>query len=87
MENRSIDLSVSQLHQWSEKNEGDAEFYAKKRRELLAQGFSYIRLVESGGESDMGVVIDFDAIKSFKPTNVLTAELLERKTASPAPRP
>ena len=72
----SIDLTVGELMQWSRATDDD--FYVQKRNELLAQGVTYIRLIEQDGRSEMGVVVNFSAIQKFQPITARTIEILAK---------
>jgi hypothetical protein len=72
----SIDLTVAELMQWSRQTDDD--FYVQKRNELLAQGVTYIRLIEQDGRSEMGVVVNFSAIQKFQPITARTIEILAK---------
>lgn len=54
-----------------EKEEED--FYLLWREELMKEGFDVLEIVESSGSIDMLIVLNFDAIKSFKKINKKTA--------------
>ena len=43
------------------------DFYRAKRQEYLDGCVAYLRLVEISGKSEMGVVLNFDAITLFQP--------------------
>ncbi len=55
-------LSIGTLASWASKDEA---FHLAKRQEFLAQEVDYLRLVEVDGRSEMGIVLNFSAIKSF----------------------
>lgn len=55
------DLTIAELASWCDNEDG---FYLTKRKELLDKGFSYMRLIESDGRSEMGVIINFNSIQS-----------------------
>lgn len=65
----SKDLSIHELSKWACLTDGSAEnssFYRSKREEMITQGISFLRLVEDDGRSEMGIVLNFDSIKSFR---------------------
>lgn len=62
------DLSLAQLSAWSKQ---DHDFHQARREEYLARGIDYLRLVEQDGRSDMGIVVNFDAIDVFTRLNDL----------------
>ena len=43
-----------------------AEEYTKFRLDLLKIGYTHIRVIESGGKCDMGVVLNFDHIVEWE---------------------
>jgi hypothetical protein len=76
------DVSLTQLVQWSRddahRSDTDSQaFYRGVRAKMVAEGCDYLRLVENDGVSHMGVVLNFDAITSFK--------LATSKSSVPAP--
>lgn len=71
------DLPLKTLSQWDKDSPNDPDFYSNMRQSLLNEGVTFLRLVEIDGRSDMGIVIDFKAISSFKRINQL----------APAPTP
>lgn len=62
---RLYECTVSQLRSMSE-HHSTQPFYIEKRQALLKEGFAYLQLQEHDGRSEMGVVLDFDAIESFR---------------------
>lgn len=66
IEGETADLSIEELQSWCNKHDNEKDFYVQKRNEFLKNGISYIHLIECNGRSDMGIVIDFSAIKEFK---------------------
>lgn len=66
IEGTSKDLSITQLHRWAFDHADDPDFYRGLRQQLLAEGVAYLRLVESDGRSEMGVIVDFDVIQDFR---------------------
>ncbi len=59
------DLSIEELSKWANQS-SDADFYEFKRSALMARGVQYLRLAESDGRSEMGVLLDFGAIECFQ---------------------
>jgi hypothetical protein len=64
IEGVSQNLSIQDLHAWANEADGP-QFYEHMRATLMAQGIDYLRLVEIDGRSDMGIVLNFQAIGSF----------------------
>jgi len=62
---RSIDRSVVELRQWAVENPNEPYFYTEQRQRLLLDEVDYIRVVESDGRSEMGIVLNFNAIMAF----------------------
>jgi len=86
------DLPVEELKEWDrlakvgadvDANQ-EAEFYRAKRKECLGKDITYLRLVELDGTSDMGVIVNFNAINEFLPVSSHTQQLLAVADASPA---
>lgn len=63
LEGRVQDLPIETLSRWSREEPG---WYGTQRKQLLDEGVAYLRVVEQDGRSDMGIVIDLDAICRFE---------------------
>lgn len=63
-ETRNYDLLFKDLALWNHQG-FQAEDYQEKRLELIAKGYDFIRIIESNGRFDMGIVLNFDAILNF----------------------
>lgn len=66
IEANTENLTVNQLQKWSQQDENNATFYQEKRANYLNREVEFISLQEANGAIEMGIVINFDCIKSFK---------------------
>lgn len=76
-----MDIGVGTLQKLRHDDEPD--FYAEIRNMLLAKGVEYLRVMELDGQSHMGIVLNFEAIKSFE--LVVKPELIQHSRTMPKP--
>lgn len=61
----TADITIDELVKWS-RTYTEKSDYVKKRDEFLLLEIDYVNIVESNGISYMGIIINFESIKSFK---------------------
>jgi hypothetical protein len=59
---RMRDITVGKLQRLPR----EAPWYQMRRDQLIAEGITCLRVIESDGRSDMAIVVDFDAISRFE---------------------
>lgn len=74
---QGIELPFDKLLEWNKRG-FDTNAYQDKRLELIAAGFDFIKIIESRGTFDMGIVLNFESIVDY--TRVSGKSMQRRKS-------